>query len=547
MRKKIWILLILFIALGIEAFFEIKIKKFRLINSIKDESQLINLALIKALEKEPAIVKKIVGLFFKKYDKLHYIAILNQDKIIFYGNKNSKYKKIFTVVTSSIMKNLFNEKITHYNLNKNKEIIFLNSDLGDIKFLTGFVLSYNFMYFIYLRNFLISVVFLIISIIPKSKRNYTDTISDSENKAGKSSLNFPEIINYKALYEDNQKLIEEVENLTTFREVGLAINSILDFNQMLHVIMGVVMGKMNVRKIIIYLIQEEEQELRGKIGREGNRIISEEELEYEKIIIGIGPVGRAMEYHSPIILAEVEGENVLICPLIAKGNLIGAIKVEDKIDGELFTEKDKEFIKLLSAQIAIALNNARLYEMAITDGLTKLYVHRHFQYKLHEEILRSKRSGKPISLIMLDIDFFKNFNDTYGHQTGDYILAEIASIIKKMFRATDGTFRYGGEEMAILLPETDGEDAYILAEKLRENIAHHKFNYNSQQLSVTVSLGVATYYPNIMGNNVTKEKLIKMADEALYFSKRNGRNKTTLFSNNLINIKSSSDAIIAEL
>lgn len=531
MKRKIWFLLIILL-LVLETFFEIKVRKNNIINTVRNENLLINFGLLKAFEKDLSLLKKIGALFFKRYNSLHYIAVATRRKIFFYGSKDNKYKKIFTVALSSTIRDSVNKKFIIYKLNRTQNMLIFNNSVGDIKFITGFVISYNFVNIIYFRNVIIaSIIIFLYLILKKREKDYVST--DKIDISSQERVNNQEITGYKALYEDNQKLIEEVENLTTFREVGLAINSILDFNQMLHVIMGVVMGKMNVKKIIIYLINEEEQELRGKIGREGNRIITEEELEYERIIIGIGPIGRAMEYHSPIITAEADGANILVCPLIAKGNLIGAIKIEEKIDGELFTERDKEFMQLLSAQIAIALNNARLYEMAITDGLTKLYVHRHLQYKLHDEILRSRRSGKPVSLIMLDIDHFKTFNDTYGHQTGDYVLAEIAHIIKKMFRATDGTFRYGGEEMAVLLPETDGEDAYVLAEKLRENIMHHKFNFNGEVLSVTVSLGVATYYPQTMGK-LTKEQLIKMADEALYFSKRSGRNRTTLFSNNII-------------
>lgn len=219
---------------------------------------------------------------------------------------------------------------------------------------------------------------------------------------------------------------------------------------------------------------------------------------------------------------------MLISPLIAKGNLIGAIKVEDKIEQNGFNEKDKELLRLLSSQIAIALNNARLYEMAITDSMTKLYVHRHFQFKLNDEILQHKRNRSPLSLIMIDIDHFKNVNDTYGHQAGDYILKETARIIKSMFRATDFVFRYGGEEISIILPETNIDNAYVLAEKLRKNIENNKYYFQNNQIQITISNGISSYLA-LRENEMTKEQLVQKADEALYYSKNNGRNQTTLY------------------
>ncbi len=518
---------------GLETFFEIKIKRIKIRDLISNENILARYTMLEGLKKDVAVLKLLALKLFQNSSKLYYISIVKNNSVIFYATRGREYDNILSMFSSSIINNM-NKKVVKYNINKNIGIEIFNSSSGGIKIFTGFLVSDKFIDYILLRNSLISIVSIFLLLFIRGKNNIEGDQDYVPSEDSNPRVE-PAVMNYKNLYEDNQKLVEELENLTTFREVGLAINSILDFNQMLHVIMGVIIAKMNVRKVVVYLIDETQKELRGKIGREANKIISENELEFDKIIIGLGEVGRAMEYHAPVIVSE---SNTLICPLIAKGDLIGATKIEAKIDGERFIDRDKKFMQLLSSQIAIALNNARLYEMAITDGLTKLYVHRHFQYKMQEEILRSKRSGKPISLIMLDIDHFKNFNDTYGHQAGDYILAELAGIVKKMFRSTDATFRYGGEEMAVILPETDGEDAYILSEKLRENIMQHRFDYNNQSLEVTVSLGVATYYPDRMAN-MNKERLIKMADDALYYSKEHGRNRTTLFSDN-IKLKSES-------
>lgn len=523
MNKKL--LLLILLILIVETFFEIKLKNEKILSQINRENIFINLTILKALEKDENLFNKVIKAIFEQYYDLKLISIIKNNRIVYYNTPDKNYNKIFLSLISYISKS--DTTFLNHNLNYTKKILTFIASVKDLKIVKAFIIDTKFKIIIYIRNFLILFICSVIIFLIK-KRSNTDIKSKSyvsiEEKIENSKINYDE------LYYENQKLAEEIENLTTFREIGLAINSILDFKQMLYVIMEVIIGKMEIRKIIIYLKDNESDELVAKIGREGNRIINEESLVYDRIIIGLGPIGKAMEFHTPIIINE-ENENILVTPLIAKGNIIGAIKVMDKINGGVFTENDKEFLRLLSAQIAIALNNAHLYEMAITDGLTKLYVHRHFQHKLNEEILRSKRNRKPLSLIMFDIDHFKKFNDTYGHQVGDYILFEIAKITKNMFRATDMVFRYGGEEFAVLLPETDNDDAYMLAEKLRENIANHIFKNNGIELSVTISLGVGTYYPDIMGK-LKNEEFIKMVDEALYNSKNTGRNRTTLFTLN---------------
>ncbi|MBN1897531.1 MAG: sensor domain-containing diguanylate cyclase [Spirochaetes bacterium] len=535
MNKKVKLVL-LFVLLVLEAFLEIHVREVMTLKNIIRHSEASSQTLSQSM-KRGASPKSVCAFLFKKYNDLHYVGIFENEKLIFYGNKSSWLKKYFYVAGTSLQPAKdyaqTDKRIEKHSLRQNLDILMVNSKLKDKNIVTGFLASYYPGSLVYFRNSIFFLIALTVYLyyMRKGKRMALN-LKDNE-KAHIRYTEIPQIMNYKELYEDNKKKGEELDNLTTFREVGLAINSILDFSSMLHVIMGVVMGKMNVRKICIYLIDEKAKELRGKIGRQDNTIIKEDELKSEKIIIGMGTIGRAMEDHSPLTFIDPEGSHILICPLVAKGHLIGALKVEEKKDNDLFNGQDKEFLRLLSAQISIALNNARLYEMAITDGLTGLYVHRHFQYKIQDEILRSKRNGEPLSLIMLDVDHFKNFNDKYGHQTGDFVLVELSSIVKKMFRVTDSSFRYGGEEVAVILPGADAEDAYTLAEKLREKTQMHKFQFNGQELNVTISLGVATFYPQGM-KDISKENLIRMADDSLYYSKNHGRNRTSLFSENML-------------
>ncbi len=526
-----------------EILIETNLNKKNIIKNFKLKNSLINYSFTKFQDKGTGGIKILSKTFFKLYPKLSFLIIKNNNQIAFVANKNPSYNKILTGVLNTFKtKNKFKK---HFSIKykKNDYFHFNSSKIDNMDIITGFKYHHN-NWGVILRNIIISLFILAGFTLLIFKQNKPDfQVNPSEpsmekhEEEGEKNKSFDkqqeiynsQFKNYKNLYEDNQKLIEELENLTTFREVGLAINSILNFNQMLHVIMGVVMGKMGVQKIKIYFIDEDNKELISKIERNGNKIIPEDALDNGKIILGVGNEGRAMEFHSPLISSDNIEEPFLICPLMTQGTLIGAIKVSSKLDTNIFHEKDKETLKLLSSQIAIALNNARLYEMAITDGLTKLYVHRHFQYRIQEENLRHKRNGKPLSLIMLDIDHFKNFNDNNGHQTGDYILREMAKIIKHTFRVTDATFRYGGEEMAVILPETNSDAAYVLAEKLRNRIKDHLFQHNENELKVTISLGVSTYYPQKMGA-ISKENLISMADEALYHSKNNGRNCTTVYS-----------------
>jgi diguanylate cyclase (GGDEF)-like protein len=212
----------------------------------------------------------------------------------------------------------------------------------------------------------------------------------------------------------------------------------------------------------------------------------------------------------------------LIVPMKSKNSLNGMIILGDKFTGEDFSDNEKEFLLDLSKFAAIAVENSRLYLMATLDRMTRLYIHHYFQERLHEEMKRSERNSTPLSLIMFDIDHFKKFNDTYGHQQGDLVLKETAKIIKNSIRGIDIAARYGGEEFAVILPETKLEDAVMVAGRLRKNIMDHGFSGQSEPLHVTVSLGVAEYDAE---RDPDKKSLIERADSALYRAKEAGRNK----------------------
>lgn len=162
------------------------------------------------------------------------------------------------------------------------------------------------------------------------------------------------------------------------------------------------------------------------------------------------------------------------------------------------------------------------YQLATIDGLTELYNHRYFQDTLRNQIEISKRYNQDFSLIIIDVDFFKKFNDKYGHQAGDAVLKQVAQILKRNSRVTDYVCRYGGEEMCIILPNTNSEAALFNANRIRKEIAENTFHLDANTTSnVTISLGVATY-PH---HGESAQELIEYADKCLYYAKENGRNQ----------------------
>lgn len=192
---------------------------------------------------------------------------------------------------------------------------------------------------------------------------------------------------------------------------------------------------------------------------------------------------------------------------------------------ELLT-RVKSLLRIKRLHEELEAKNIQLQQMAITDGLTGLYNYSYFRKILRQEVLRSLRYGQPVSLLMMDIDFFKMYNDQFGHLKGDQILRQFALLLCKNIRQTDFLARYGGEEFALILPSTDKESAHIVGEKLRKLVENAKFPL-SEKLPfgrVTISIGVA----NVPQDVKEDERLIQLADQALYRAKREGRNRTIL-------------------
>ncbi len=202
--------------------------------------------------------------------------------------------------------------------------------------------------------------------------------------------------------------------------------------------------------------------------------------------------------------------------------LIGVLYFENNLTSHAFTQERIETLEIVSLS---ATGRLELSRKAVTDGLTGLYNHDYFQNTLQQELLLAKRKGRELSVMMIDIDHFKQFNDQWGHQAGDQVLREVSAVIKNNCRGSDIVARYGGEEIALLLHETDPTSALILAGHLRKKIDELTISYSgSAKLHVTISVGVAGFPLHAKD----KKNLIRKADEALYRSKDNGRNRVTL-------------------
>ncbi|HEV3229538.1 MAG TPA: diguanylate cyclase, partial [Solirubrobacteraceae bacterium] len=210
----------------------------------------------------------------------------------------------------------------------------------------------------------------------------------------------------------------------------------------------------------------------------------------------------------------------------AAGPVLGLISVARS--DRAFTAPEIELFGYLAGQAGVSIENVSLHEtvqrQAVTDELTGLYNHRRFQEALASELERSKRFEQDMSLVMLDIDNFKSINDTYGHQQGDLVLREVARILRENSREIDAPARYGGEELAVVLPQTDQNGAFNLAERVRAGIEDLKLPVleGNGTMSVTASLGVASL-ARAAGD---AGELVAAADAALYEAKRGGKNKT---------------------
>lgn len=311
---------------------------------------------------------------------------------------------------------------------------------------------------------------------------------------------------------------------------------------------------MNIRILIV----DDEETIRGLL----TQVLTEEGHEVTAVASGEQALGAFSKYHFPVVISDIRMERMSGIELLHKikelnqNTQVLMITSHSSIETAIsalragaydYLVKPFEDLDMITAAVNRAIEkicyinenqdlvenlkkkkkelerlNDVFWDMAVRDGLTGLHNHRYFNEFLSAELSRSIRHKRNFSLLFIDVDFFKAYNDTHGHLEGDIVLCELAQIFQKRLRKIDMIARYGGEEFVILLPEVKKEDAYIVAENIRKLVEEHPFRgrETQPQRRVTVSIGVATF----PGDGEDRASLIKSADKALYRAKKSGRN-----------------------
>lgn len=352
--------------------------------------------------------------------------------------------------------------------------------------------------------------------------------------AGQAAVAFETAFLYRTVEESRKELDRQMHSLKILFDIGQSLNFINDLTKLLELILDQAVEVAEAEKGSLMMLDRDELEV--KVVRGIDKITEEKirngEIRCTRISLGEGIAGRVAKTGQPLLIEDTSTDerflasrnsnvqNILCVPLKVYEETIGVINISNKKGGKTFSEEDLRIITSLADQAAVAINNAKLYELAVTDGTTKLFIRRHFMQRLDEEFRRAKRYGHKLSLLMMDLDHFKKLNDTHGHQAGDVVLIDTSKIFKRSIRTTDIAARYGGEEFCILLPETDTLGAIAIAERLRRGVETTLFRFQEMEMRTTISIGVSTF-PRDADNT---QQLIRSADEALYKAKKMGRN-----------------------
>lgn len=321
------------------------------------------------------------------------------------------------------------------------------------------------------------------------------------------------------------RLRRSAVDLSALYETGRALNSLLNAKEIMALILNIVMLDVQPDVAAIFMLEKKHKLLKIK----AHRGFSSDVADWEETV-GRGLIGNTAKRLSPILIANADRpwqlknspdlRSLMAVPIKVGDNLQGVLAV-GKRNKHSFSFENVRFLESLSSQAAISLQNAGLYRRtkawASLDGMTGIYNFRYFSERLDAEWSRAVRYEKPLSLIMIDIDLFKSVNDNYGHLCGDKILRDFSELIKLHIRETDVLCRYGGEEFTIILPETHYQDAYNVAEKLRQVVSGNTFQAEetASEIKLTISLGIANY-PTTAFSRVD---LVHQVDQSVYQAK----------------------------
>lgn len=336
--------------------------------------------------------------------------------------------------------------------------------------------------------------------------------------------------------KDNNETDRRISQLLTFSEIGKTITSSIELGEILKIVMKKIRHLLHPGNWSLLLVDEKSGDLRFEIavGRGSAK------LKGLTIKAGEGVAGWVAREKKPLLITDVSQDprfskradsitryktrSIICVPLIAKNKCLGVIELINRPKTKEFTEEDLLLLTALAGYSAIAIENAiyfqKIHELTITDDLTHLYNSRQLHNCLRNEIERARRFKYSLSMIFIDLDYFKVVNDEYGHLCGSKVLKEVAGLLKASIRAIDMAFRYGGDEFIVLMPETDKRSARIVAKKLRCAIKEHNFLADDGiNHKLTASFGVAAYPRD------TKDMtdLLHLADNAMYKVKNKSR------------------------
>ncbi len=344
---------------------------------------------------------------------------------------------------------------------------------------------------------------------------------------------------YSNMQGTNDALKEKVIRYAVLKELTAKLSSSLSLEGVVNIVIDNVSELVEKSDLsILFLVEEEAQELalkavRGKAGQASVKskkgdIFDLWVLKQRQPLL-VSDADKDFRFNLELIPEEFKREfkSLITAPLISNKKVIGIIRVESK-ETEAYMLDDLRLLTIISDLSAIAIENAKLYhrieELAIRDGLTGLYCHRYFKERLAEDILKVTRIRQPLSLLMLDIDDFKGYNDKYGHIAGDIVLKVIGDSLQSSIELGDLAARYGGEEFVLILFGKNKAEAQRFAEVIGKKVEANKFILRQVETHVTVSIGCATFPEDTNSG----EELIRLADGALYEAKKQGRNRVCL-------------------
>lgn len=365
-----------------------------------------------------------------------------------------------------------------------------------------------------------------------------DRIMASEQERLRKSLE-----EKSAIIERSNRMLEKfVKDLSLIYEIGQEVNSIIDLDRLYSTIAATLTKYLKVNEFALMIFDEKAEELQIKAAFGFKNAEAVASMVFKK---GEGISGLAAQTGKKIYIKDTSHEDrflnykgekpdepssFLSIPLIYKDEVLGVINFGRRGISS-FTYQDVQMLSLTAGQIALAVANARLYtrtrELTVKDELTGINNRRHFQNMLQMEWKRAIRFHRPLSLIMVDVDYFKDYNDTFGHLQGDQVLKQIGAILRRNLREVDTVARFGGEEFVLLLPDTDKRGAIAVAEKVRLLVEGHRFSTLDRKVTrdITISAGIATYPDDVE----EMDDLIDHADIALYRAKEGGRNRIECF------------------